>query len=113
MFLELAEARPPLSLLLADPAGQFLHALAGQPARSPLTVDSLLDQPAAPEDADVAGDGLVGQVERLRELADGRLAFRELADDRSTGAVREGGEGGVQIRVQVRSDCHPTEAIFN
>ena len=44
------------------------------PARSPLTVDPLVDQPAAPEDADVTGDGLVRQVERLDELAHGRLA---------------------------------------
>ena len=101
MLLEPVEARLPLSLLLADPTDQLLHALDVQPARSPLTVDPLLDQPAAPEDADVAGDGLVCQVEWLGEFANGRLAPGEPADDRPTGTVAQGSEGGIQVGVDV------------
>jgi hypothetical protein len=113
VLFEPVEARLPFSLLLVDPTDQLLHALDVQPARSPLTVDPLLDQPAASEDADVAGDGLVCQVEWLGKLANGRLAPGEPADDRSTGTVAEGSEGGIQIGVDVESTCHRSHAICN
>jgi hypothetical protein len=103
---EPVETRLPLSLLLADPTDQLLHALDVQPTRSPLPVDPLLDQPAAPEDADVAGDGLVCQVEWLGEFANGRLASGEPADDRPTGTVTEGSEAGIQVGADVGSGCH-------
>lgn len=106
MLFEPVEARLPFALLRADPTDQLLHALDVQPARSPLTVDPLLDQATAPEDADVAGDGLVCQVEWLGKLADGCLAPGEPADDRSTGAIAEGSEGGIQVGVDVGSNCH-------
>ena len=106
VFVEPIEARLPLALLLADPTDQLLHALDVQSARSPLTVDPLLDQPAAPEDADVAGDGLVGQVEWRGEFAHGRLAPGEPADDRPTGAVAEGSEGRIQVDVELGSSGH-------
>jgi hypothetical protein len=106
VLLEPVEARLPLSLLLADPIDQLLHALGVQAAWSPLTVDPLSDQPAAPEDADVSGDGLVCQVEWLGELANRRLAPGEPADDRPTGTVTEGSEGGIQVGADVGSGCH-------
>lgn len=113
MLVEPVEARLPLSLLFGDPTAQLLHALDVQPAWSPLTVDPLVDQPAAPEDADVTGDGLVRQVERLGELADGRISSGEPGDDRPTGPVAEGGEGGIQVGVDVGSSCHGLDTIRN
>jgi hypothetical protein len=106
VLLEPVEARLPVSLLLGDPIAQLLHTLDVQPARSPLPVDPLVDQPAAPEDADVAGDGLVRQVERLGKLADSRLASGESGDDRSTGPIAKGGEGGIQVGIDVGSGWH-------
>jgi hypothetical protein len=114
VLLEPVEERPPLSLLLADPTDQLLHALDVQPTRSPLTVDPLLDQAAAPEDADVAGDGLVCQVEWLGKFANGRLAPGEPADDRPTGTVTEGSEGGIQVGAEVgSSSCQGVYHICN
>jgi len=113
VLLEPVEARLPLSLLLADPTDQLLHAVDVEPARSPLTVDPLLDHPAAPEDADVAGDGLVGQVEWLGEFANGRLAPGEPADDRPSGPVAESSEGGIQVNAEVGSSCHGADDICN
>jgi hypothetical protein len=113
VLLESIEARLPLALLFADPTDQLLHALDVQLARSPLTVDALVDQPAASEDADVAGDGLVCQIEWLGEFADGRLAPREPADDRPTSSVAEGGEGGIKASFDVESSCHRADTICN
>ena len=113
MLLESIEARLPLALLFADPTDELLHALDIQLARSPLTVDALLDQPAAPEDADVAGDGLVCQIEWLGEFADGRLAPREATDDRPTSSVAEGREGGIQARFAFESSCQAADIICN
>jgi hypothetical protein len=113
VLVEPVEARLPLSLLLGDPTAQLLHALDVQPARSPLTVDALVDQPAAPEDADVAGDGLVRQVERLGQLADGRLASGEPGDDRSPGSIAEGREGRIQVDVDGGSSGHSPDIICN
>jgi hypothetical protein len=115
VLLQAVDARLPLALLLADPTDQLLHALDVQATRSPLTVDPLVDQPAAPEDADVAGDGLVRQVERLGKFTDGRLASGEPADDRPTGSVAERSEGGIQIRVDVDvgSSGHDVDHICN
>lgn len=61
----------------------------------------------------MAGDGLVCQVEWLGKLANGRLALGEPADDRSTGTVAEGGEDGIQIGVDVGSNCHRSYPICN
>jgi hypothetical protein len=91
-------------LLLGDPPAEVLHALDVQAARSALTVDPLLDEPAAAEDPDVAGDGLVRQVEWFGELADGRFAPSQPGDDLPTGSVAEGGECGIQV--DVGSDWH-------
>ena len=112
MFLEPAESRRPLSLLLADPTGELLHARRVQAARSPLTIHTLLDQPAAPEDADVAGDGLVCQVEWRGEFTNGRLAPGEPDDDRPPGTVAERSEGGIQVGADVGSGCHGCRAYL-
>jgi hypothetical protein len=115
VLLEPVKARLPLSLLLGDPTAQLLHALDVEAARSPLTVDPLVDQLAAPEDADVAGDGLVRQVERLGKLADRRLALGQSGDDRSAGPVAEGRESSIQIGVDVDvgSSGHDVDTIYN
>jgi len=103
VVIELIEARLPFSLLLDDPTAQRLHALEVQPAWPPLTVHPLMNEPATPEDADVAGNGLVRQREWLGQLADGRLAPGQPGDDRPTGPVTEGGEGAIQVGLDVGS----------
>lgn len=113
MLLKPVEPRLPLPLLVGDPAAQPLHALDVQSARSPLTVDALVDQPAAPQDADVAGDGLVRQIERLGELTDSGVASSQPRHDRPTGAVAEGGEDGIQVGVDVGNSCHSVDGIRN
>lgn len=118
MLLEPVEPRLPLSLLLGDPTAQLLHALDVQPARTPLTVDPLVDQPATPEDADVTGDGLMRQVERLGKLTHGRLASGKPGDDRSTGPITERGKGRVHVGIDVRSSWHDstvsaTKPLYN
>ncbi len=64
MLVETIEAGFPLTLLVDDPVGQLLHALSVQAAGPPLPVDALVDEAAPPQDADVAGNGLVREVER-------------------------------------------------
>jgi hypothetical protein len=83
--------------LLDDPATQLLHSLRVQLARSALAVDTLVNQAAAPEDTDVAGDGLVRQLERFGEFAHRRFALCETREDCPAGPIPHGGEGGVQI----------------
>lgn len=119
MLLEPAQARLPLPLLLGDPAAQLLHALDVQPARPPLTIDPLMDQPATPQDADVAGDGLGGQVERLGQLSDGRLASGQPGDDRPASPIPKSRESRIQIGVNLNLDLdvwssrHDLDAIHN
>lgn len=114
MIFEPIETRLPHPLLLANPVGQFTHAHGIQPTRSSLAVDALLDQSATPEDAHMARDRLVGQVEWSGEFADGRLAPREPTDDRPAGRVPEGREGRIHIGIAVISQCrHARQHIRN
>jgi hypothetical protein len=97
VLLEPVEARLPLALLLGEPATQLSHALDVQPARTSLTLDPLMDKPATSKDADVAGDGLLRQVERLGELSDSRLPLRQSHDHCPTSRVAERREGSVEV----------------
>jgi hypothetical protein len=56
-----------------------------------------MDDPAASQNADVTGDRLVREIERLGELADGRLATSEPSNDRPAGPVTERGKGCIQF----------------
>ena len=113
MLVEAIEARLPLVLLLADPAGEVLHAFDVQAARSPLPVHALVDQAAPPKDAHVAGDRLVREIERRGQLADGCLALSEASDDRSARLIAQGGERGVQFCLDVGWRGHGDEASCN
>jgi hypothetical protein len=97
VLLEPVEARLPLALLLGEPATQLPHALDVQPARTSLTLDPLVDKPATSKDADVAGDGLLRQVERLGKLSDSRLPLRQSHDHCPTSRVAERREGSVEV----------------
>jgi hypothetical protein len=107
------EARLPLSLLLGDPADQLLHSVGIQPARPALTVDPLVDQAAPPENTDVARYRLVRQVERLGEFTHGRIATSQPCQDRSASPITQGGESGIQGRVDFRRLGHIGERICN
>lgn len=106
MLLQPVEARLPLPLLLGDPADQILHAVGIQPAWSALAFDSLVNEPAAPENADVAGDRLVREVERLGEFSHSRIATSEPGKDRSASPIAQGSEGGIQAGIGVRRLDH-------
>ena len=113
MSFEVVEARLPFSALLGDPTDHLLQTFVVEPTRAPLTIDPLADQTATPEDADVAGDGLVGQVERRGEVADGRFAPREPTDDRPPSLVAEGGEGRVEVSLGIGSGRHDGHPMYN
>lgn len=97
MLLEQVQARLPFALLLGDPSAELPQSIDVEPAWPPLTVDPLMDQAATTQYADVTGDGLVGEVERFGELADGRLAASQPGDDRPARSIGERGEHRVEV----------------
>src|SRR5439155_10943514 len=104
LFLKLAEvvvqaieAGFPVPPVLADPFGRVPERLRLQPARPPLRLTSLLEEPRALEHLEVLRDRREAEIERGRQLRDRRLALGESREDGAPRRVGEGREGDAEL----------------
>jgi hypothetical protein len=97
MLLEGVEPVVPCAALVVDPRAEQRQLVGPQPAGASSALLSLLDQAAPPQDADVVGDRLGGQVEGFSELTDRGVTLREAAHQGATDWVAESGEGGAEV----------------
>src|SRR5262245_55422554 len=117
VVLDLAQvlAQPVESLLevaavLLDPLGDVAQPVGLEATRAPLRLAALLDQPRALQHLEVLGDCGQAELERSRQLPDGRLALGQPSKNRSAGRVGERGKGcaeriGMHRRMGYPADC--------
>src|SRR6478609_7723931 len=99
----------PEALVALDPAGCLRQGAPGNPGRTELRIAPAGDQPCPFEHAKVLRDGGESHVERGGQLPHRRLALAEPRQDRPTGRVGEGGEGGTE---QIGGHCGAS-FVFN
>src|SRR5258708_3728423 len=97
VFVESLETLVPKLPVLAHPISRLLQAAAVQPARPPLCLPALPDQPRPLQHFQVFGDAGKAQVERFGQLRDRRLALRKTRQDRSPGGIGEGCKRDAQM----------------
>lgn len=97
MLFKGVEPVVPGATLVVDPAAEQRQLIGSKPAGASGAFASLLDQAAAPQDPDVVGDRLWGQVERFGELSHRRVTLRETRHQGATDGVAESGKGRVEI----------------
>src|SRR6266545_2512336 len=92
-FIQSLEALLPEPAVALDPLVGLPERCGIEARRPPLRVAAALDEPRSLEHLQMLRDGRKANVERLCELADGGLAFREAREDRPPRGIREGAEG--------------------
>jgi len=98
---ELIELEFPEAAIALDPRRCIAHWRGHErrTADAPLALDAR--KPGALEDANVLGNGRERHVEARREIADGALSGCQPRNDCAARGVGEGGEGGVEARLEV------------
>src|SRR5687768_3443456 len=96
-LLHAVEAYVPEAAVPLQPLRCVPERLAAQPRRPQLRGAGALDETGALEHAQVLRDGLDAHRERLRQLADRRLAVGQAREDRAARRVGERGEGPAEL----------------
>src|SRR5437773_10374744 len=101
-----------------EPIRRLPQRTRAQTADAPLRMHASLDQPRALEHVQVARNRRQRDVERLRQVADRRLAPREPGEDRAARRIGERGENDVELasRARLRIGGHGAEdtpRLFN
>ena len=84
VLFEGVEPVVPGAALVVDPRAEQRQLIGPQPAGAPGALAPLLDQAAPPQDTDVVGDRLWGQVERFSELSHRGVTLRETSHQGAT-----------------------------
>lgn len=106
MLVELVEAVVPHRALFVDPVDGRVEAFGFEATRSRLGFASTGDQAAEFEHLDVLRHRLQREIERLRQLVDGRLASGESLEDCAAGGVGERVERRIQLGFRERRRAH-------
>lgn len=92
--VELSERVIPEAPVLLDPRRHVPHGLRIEPTDLLAPVATFLDEAGALQVGEVLGDRLLRYLERLGQLAHGGWTFLEPDQNRTAGAVAQGGERG-------------------
>src|SRR3954452_3203751 len=95
--VESVHAGLPGALARLHPVDRLVEGVGLHAARPQLGVAAARDQSGALEHLEVARDRRQAHRERLRQLADGRLALRQAGQDRAARRVGERGEGEAEL----------------
>src|ERR1700693_1470838 len=88
--------RPDLPVAL-DPLGHLFEPLRLEPARPPLGLAPLRDQPGALQHLQVLRNAREAQCERFRQLGHRLLTRSEASEDRPAGGVRQSSKSDAQV----------------
>src|SRR5919199_288937 len=96
-FVEASEALLPDGAVVLDPVGDVLESGGLEAAWPPLGASALGDEPGFLEHLEVLGDGGQTELERFRQLEDGRLALGEAREDGPPRRISQRREGDAEL----------------